>query len=92
MAILGLLAALGLGKAATSVLRTLAKDAINSETSKLFMDQAKTKAATIIRNMSSNPPSLAFTTLIVSSPSDYVYHVELNRPEKRNAINNTMWK
>lgn len=34
----------------------------------------------------------AFTTLSVSVPKEFVYHVQLNRPDKRNAINNDMWK
>lgn len=32
-----------------------------------------------------------FKTLSVTIPSDFVAHVELNRPEKRNAMNRTMW-
>lgn len=34
----------------------------------------------------------AFETLAVSSPRENVYHVELNRPDKLNAMNKTMWK
>ena len=36
------------------------------------------------------PPS--FETLVVSQPAEHVYHVELNRPEKRNAMNDTFWR
>lgn len=32
-----------------------------------------------------------FETLKVTSPQEYVYHVELNRPDKLNAMNRTMW-
>lgn len=38
--------------------------------------------------MSSTP---IFETLQVSVPKPYVYHVELNRPKKVNAINEQMW-
>lgn len=41
------------------------------------------------KNMSSNPE--AYSTLNVIVLKQYVYHVELNRPDKMNAINNTMW-
>lgn len=33
-----------------------------------------------------------FETLIVTEPSEFVYHVEINRPEKRNAMNMTFWR
>jgi delta(3,5)-delta(2,4)-dienoyl-CoA isomerase len=32
-----------------------------------------------------------FETLRVTVPSEYVYHVEINRPEKRNAMNKAFW-
>ncbi|XP_022688272.1 delta(3,5)-Delta(2,4)-dienoyl-CoA isomerase, mitochondrial-like isoform X1 [Varroa jacobsoni] len=32
-----------------------------------------------------------FTTLKVYKPAPFVYNVELNRPEKRNAMNSAMW-
>jgi hypothetical protein len=32
-----------------------------------------------------------FEALNVTLPSPFVYHVELNRPKKLNAMNNTMW-
>jgi len=34
----------------------------------------------------------AFTTLKLSQPTPFVTHVQLNRPEKRNAINDAMFK
>lgn len=33
-----------------------------------------------------------FETLKVSSPKEFVYHVEINRPDKRNAMNIPFWK
>jgi delta(3,5)-delta(2,4)-dienoyl-CoA isomerase len=32
-----------------------------------------------------------FETLKVTSPNEFVYHVEINRPDKRNAMNQTFW-
>lgn len=46
-----------------------------------------------IRTMSSTPaPSYDFQTLKVTSPSEFVKQVELNRPDKRNAMNTAFWK
>ena len=36
--------------------------------------------------------SLKFATLKVTSPHEYVYHVQFNRPEKRNAMSRTFFK
>ncbi|CAN7995482.1 unnamed protein product, partial [Ixodes hexagonus] len=36
--------------------------------------------------------SYKFETLAVSTPSDHVFHVELNRPEKLNAMNVAFWE
>lgn len=54
--------------------------------------------ATVFRSMSSevNPEASSsqisqFKTLGISVPEPFVYHVELNRPEKMNAMNKTMW-
>jgi len=33
-----------------------------------------------------------FETLNVTEPSEFVYHVEINRPEKRNAMDKTFWR
>uniref|UniRef100_A0A1B6FJC8 Delta(3,5)-Delta(2,4)-dienoyl-CoA isomerase, mitochondrial n=1 Tax=Cuerna arida TaxID=1464854 RepID=A0A1B6FJC8_9HEMI len=33
----------------------------------------------------------SFKTLAVTVPQPFVYHVELNRPDRLNAMNNTMW-
>jgi delta(3,5)-delta(2,4)-dienoyl-CoA isomerase len=32
-----------------------------------------------------------FNALSITVPKPFVYHVELNRPKKLNAMNNTMW-
>ncbi len=36
--------------------------------------------------------SLKFATLKVTNPHEYVYHVQFNRPEKRNAMNPNFFK
>jgi len=33
-----------------------------------------------------------FETLSVTEPSEFVYHVEISRPEKRNAMNMTFYR
>lgn len=33
----------------------------------------------------------SYETLSVTSPKDFVVHVELNRPDRLNAFNKTMW-
>ena len=40
---------------------------------------------TAIRKLSN--ANLEFATLKVTNPHEYVFHVQLNRPEKRNAMN-----
>lgn len=32
-----------------------------------------------------------FKAIAVTVPHPFVYHVELNRPDRYNALNNTMW-
>jgi enoyl-CoA hydratase/carnithine racemase len=32
-----------------------------------------------------------FKEISITVPNPFVYHVELNRPKKLNAMNNTMW-
>ncbi|XP_039270795.1 delta(3,5)-Delta(2,4)-dienoyl-CoA isomerase, mitochondrial-like isoform X2 [Styela clava] len=47
-----------------------------------------------VRPMSANVADVGnykFETLAVTSPKDFVLHVELNRPDKLNAMNNQMW-
>ncbi|XP_044161153.1 delta(3,5)-Delta(2,4)-dienoyl-CoA isomerase, mitochondrial isoform X4 [Bufo gargarizans] len=47
-----------------------------------------------LRNMSSEAglSSYSYETLKVTTPVDHVFHVELNRPEKRNAMNKALWR
>ncbi|KAM9325356.1 delta(3,5)-Delta(2,4)-dienoyl-CoA isomerase, mitochondrial [Gastrophryne carolinensis] len=47
-----------------------------------------------MRNMASDAglPQYNFETLKVTTPQDHVFHVELNRPEKRNALNRALWR
>ncbi|XP_075692381.1 delta(3,5)-Delta(2,4)-dienoyl-CoA isomerase, mitochondrial isoform X1 [Rhinoderma darwinii] len=47
-----------------------------------------------LRNMSSEAglSSYSYETLKVTAPGDHVYHVEINRPEKRNAMNKALWR
>ena len=33
-----------------------------------------------------------FETLLVSSPKDHIYHVQLNRPQQLNAMNSAFWR
>jgi len=33
-----------------------------------------------------------FETLNVTELSEFVYHVEINRPDKRNAMDKTFWR
>lgn len=45
-----------------------------------------------VRGMSSSGGSTpAFTTLSISQPLDTITHVEISRPEKRNAMNKAFW-
>lgn len=44
-----------------------------------------------MRHLASETNTMEFETLAVSVPQPFVYHVELNRPSKRNAMNHTMW-
>lgn len=52
------------------------------------------KAVLGLRNMSSEAGLAAYNyeTLNVTTPRDHVFHVELNRPEKRNAMNKAFWR
>ncbi|XP_069842718.1 delta(3,5)-Delta(2,4)-dienoyl-CoA isomerase, mitochondrial isoform X1 [Dendropsophus ebraccatus] len=47
-----------------------------------------------VRNMSSETglSSYSYETLKVTTPVDHVFHVEINRPEKRNAMNKAFWR
>ena len=41
---------------------------------------------------SSDGPTSPYTTLAISHPAESVTHVELHRPEKRNAMNIAFWR
>lgn len=41
---------------------------------------------------SAAPEKYKFETMAVTVPKEFVFHVEINRPEKLNALNKTMWK
>jgi len=45
---------------------------------------------TLKRTMTSS--AYKFETLNVTEPSEFVYHVEINRPDKRNSMNKTFWR
>ncbi|XP_063793993.1 delta(3,5)-Delta(2,4)-dienoyl-CoA isomerase, mitochondrial [Pseudophryne corroboree] len=47
-----------------------------------------------LRNMASEGglASYNYETLKVTSPADHVFHVELHRPDKRNAMNRDFWR
>ncbi|KAK2846577.1 hypothetical protein Q5P01_009576 [Channa striata] len=47
---------------------------------------------TLVRAMSSSSgPTSPYTTLSISRPAEAITHVELHRPEKRNAMNKAFW-
>ncbi|XP_076591289.1 delta(3,5)-Delta(2,4)-dienoyl-CoA isomerase, mitochondrial isoform X3 [Chaetodon auriga] len=41
---------------------------------------------------SSAGPSPPYTTLAISQPAEFITHVELHRPDKRNAMNKAFWR
>ncbi|XP_076001854.1 delta(3,5)-Delta(2,4)-dienoyl-CoA isomerase, mitochondrial [Genypterus blacodes] len=45
----------------------------------------------LVRAMSSSGQTPSFTTLSISQPAASITHVELHRPEKRNAMNKAFW-
>uniref|UniRef100_A0A665U693 Delta(3,5)-Delta(2,4)-dienoyl-CoA isomerase, mitochondrial n=1 Tax=Echeneis naucrates TaxID=173247 RepID=A0A665U693_ECHNA len=46
----------------------------------------------LVRAMSSAVSSPTYTTLAISHPAESVTHVELHRPEKRNAMSKAFWR
>lgn len=59
-----------------------------------FLDKGlRFPSQTVARAMSSSggatPP---YTTLAISRPTESITHVELHRPEKRNAMNSAFWR
>jgi len=49
-------------------------------------------STSLVRGMAATVSQYSFESLKVTKPSDFVYHVEINRPEKRNAMNTAFWK
>jgi delta(3,5)-delta(2,4)-dienoyl-CoA isomerase len=45
-----------------------------------------------LARMAMSSQAYNFETLRISSPSEFVFHVEINRPEKRNAMNKAFWR
>lgn len=43
------------------------------------------------RAMSSSAAPYSYSALLITQPAEYVTHVELHRPEKRNAMNRAFW-
>lgn len=64
--------------------------------SRLLMAFHKAKtcsiAARALSSQSANEAKYQFETLCVTSPKNYVLHVELNRPDKLNAMTSQMWQ
>lgn len=55
-------------------------------------DQTLWKAGrAVVRAMASSGATPPFSSLLVTQPAEFVKHVELNRPEKRNAMNRAFW-
>jgi 1,4-dihydroxy-2-naphthoyl-CoA synthase len=46
---------------------------------------------TLVDSVAKMSAQSGYDTLSVTVPKQFVYHVELNRPEKLNAMNRTMW-
>lgn len=58
---------------------------------KLMANSSVIKNMRNIANASTAANNLTFKTLEVTNPSEYVFHVKLNRPDKRNAMNPTLF-
>ncbi|BFZ06823.1 hypothetical protein BsWGS_09863 [Bradybaena similaris] len=56
----------------------------------LLSDSGLHKVTLLARGMSATT-EYTFTTLKVTSPSEFIKQVELNRPDKRNAMNASFW-
>lgn len=46
----------------------------------------------LVAAMSSNASSYQYETLLVTSQHDHVLHVQLNRPDRLNAMNRIFWQ
>ncbi|KAL3274824.1 hypothetical protein HHI36_019607 [Cryptolaemus montrouzieri] len=56
-----------------------------------FLYPNLSKVYNSFRILKMSSASNQYETLSVSVPKEFIYHVELNRPDKLNAMNNTMW-
>lgn len=62
----------------------------------MFLELSDVVSTGIMRSLSTNTSNnqthlKQYETLSLSVPQPFVYHVELNKPSKRNAISHTMW-
>ncbi|XP_076463508.1 delta(3,5)-Delta(2,4)-dienoyl-CoA isomerase, mitochondrial-like [Babylonia areolata] len=70
-----------------SVMYTVSRGAAASRCLKKVL-----QANVMKRNCSSEASKQNFKTLKITRPADYVVQVELNRPDKRNAMNTDFWR
>ncbi|XP_076591288.1 delta(3,5)-Delta(2,4)-dienoyl-CoA isomerase, mitochondrial isoform X2 [Chaetodon auriga] len=57
------------------------------------LTKCKLPCQVAFRAMSSSAgPSPPYTTLAISQPAEFITHVELHRPDKRNAMNKAFWR
>ncbi|KAJ3662721.1 hypothetical protein Zmor_007053 [Zophobas morio] len=64
--------------------------AVKTASGGLF-SKLKTGASKLISSAAKMSLQAKYETLAVTVPHEFVYHVELNRPEKLNAMSKTMW-
>lgn len=58
----------------------------------MFSPLKNFKTMNLVKTQMSRCSTLAkYKTLSLTTPKPFVIHVELNRPEKLNAMNKTMW-
>ena len=53
---------------------------------------SRSSALNLLNSRMNSSEPYTFETLAVSKPQEHVVQVELNRPEKRNAMNKTFWR
>jgi len=53
---------------------------------------AKSASSSNNNQMSSLAQYQSYETLLVTSPNENVYHVQLNRPKQLNAMNQAFWR
>ncbi|KAL1457623.1 hypothetical protein WDU94_007831 [Cyamophila willieti] len=64
---------------------------MNAVTSVLKSSLGSSITRQLTRTMASSFTPETYKTLLVNVPKPFVFHVELNRPDKLNAMNHTMW-